>query len=76
MIEIWEPRYRDRKVLVASNKVRANQDVEIEITKGFYKGKYVVDYKEVENSAREKMATKRGGEIEVICIPLDKLKKI
>lgn len=32
MIKIWEPRYRDRKVLIAAYKYKG-QDLEIEITK-------------------------------------------
>lgn len=74
MIEIWEPRYRDKKVLVASSKAKGN--IEIAITKGFYKGEYRVNAEDVLNSPKEMMATKSGGEIEVVCIPLEKLEKI
>lgn len=76
MIEIWEPRYRDKTVLIASNKIPATGDTKIAITKGYYKGHYLIDESVVKNCPVEKMQTKRGGEIQVTIVPLDKLRKI
>ena len=76
MIEIWEPRYRDRTVLVASHKMPSRADIELNITRGAYKGRYFVDGDYARSCTKEKMKTKNGGEIEVVVIPLDKLRKV
>lgn len=70
MIEIWEPRYHDKVVLVATHKIK--YPLEIRITKGAYKGEYIVDEGDY---ATEQMATRAGGKIGMTCIPLDKLNK-
>ena len=75
MIKIWEPRYRDKTVLIATNKIQPEQDVEIQITKGFYKGEYKIKAEDIKNSRRELMKTKRGGESSVTVVPLSKLTK-
>lgn len=75
MIEIFEPRYRDRTVLIAAYKVRAGENVKIKILKGYYAGDYVIDSGVIKDASREKMKTKRGGEITVLVVPLDKLTK-
>ena len=75
MIEIWEPRYRDNTVLVASRKVRQGEDIEIAITRGYYKGQYTVKAKDIAESPREMMTTRTGGQIEVIAVKLSMLKK-
>lgn len=70
MIEIWEPRYHDKVVLVAAHRVK--YPMEIKITKGAYQGEYVVnegDYK------HDKMKTKSGQLMDMVCIPLDRLEK-
>lgn len=40
VINIWEPRYHDRKVLIATHKVAERNKIIIE--KGSYKGEYFV----------------------------------
>ena len=47
MIQIYEPRYNDRKVLIARYKIPCGTDFKIEITKGAYKGIYLVRNKVV-----------------------------
>lgn len=71
MVEVWEPRYRDRVVLVATRKVK--YPLEIKITKGAYQGEYVVDEGDYKH---DKMQTKSGDLLDMTCIPLDKLRRI
>lgn len=75
-IEIWQPRWHDKKVLVAKFRIRPEQDVFIEIKESVWKGKYRIDYQDIVASDVETMKTKAGGKIEVIAVPLDKIKKI
>lgn len=75
MIEIWEPRYRDKTVLVANYKIPTSGNLELRITKGYYAGEYTVDEEVAFNCPIEQMGTKSGGTIDVRVIPLDKLKK-
>lgn len=73
MIEIWEPRYRDKKVLVACYKIPSGKGVEVKICKGAYKGVYEVSHETVISAPIERMNTRRGGSIEIRAIPLAKL---
>ena len=75
MIEIWEPRYRDKTVLLAEHRLRTGEDADVKITKGYYAGNYKVDSETLANAERETMKTKKGGEITVVIVPLDKLVK-
>ena len=75
MIEIWEPRYRDKTVLLADYRLRAGEGADIKITKGYYAGNYKVDSETIANAERETMKTKKGGEITVVIVPLEKLVK-
>lgn len=71
MIEIWEPRWHDRTVLIAAYRVKPGEDVEIEIMKSAFKGRYIVPYEVIEKAPVEKMKTKKGGEVKVIVVSLD-----
>lgn len=73
MIEIWEPRYRDRKVLIANHKLTPGRDTEVKIVKGFYKGVYAVKWKDIANSNIEHMQVRRGGTMQVRAVPVEKL---
>ena len=75
MIEIWEPRYRDKTVLLAQYRLSDNEDVDVKIVKGYYAGNYKVNSEDIRNAERETMKTKKGGEITVVIIPLEKLVK-
>lgn len=76
MIEIFEPRYHDKVVLVASYKIPRSGDLEIKITKGYYAGAYVVSVSELNGCKKDVMKTKRGGNLEMVAIPLDMLRKV
>lgn len=76
MIKIKEPRYRDRKVLVARYRISCGQDITIEIQKGSYKGIYRVSNDDICSSDIESMKTRRGDTISMRAIPLDKLERI
>lgn len=75
MIEIWHPRYRDKTVLIAANKIKDPLVFEITKSKKF-KGTYKVAAEVVETAKHEKMETKSGYEMDMVVIPLDKLEKI
>ena len=76
MIEIWEPRWHDRKVLIAKYKIPSgDDDFEIEIMKTCVKGTYKVPKWLVKESEVENMNTKKGGTIEVVAVSLDKLEE-
>lgn len=72
MVEIWEPRYRDKTVLVATKRLKYPLD--IKITKGEYMGEYYVLEEDIKGARQEKMLTRSGGTIDVTCIPISKLR--
>ena len=45
MVEIFEPRYRDRCILIAKFKICPGYPMQIKILKGSYKGKYKIPAK-------------------------------
>lgn len=75
MIEIWEPRYHDKAVLLAQYRLHDNEDVDVKIVKGHYAGNYKINSEDIRNAERETMKTKKGGEITVVIVPLEKLIK-
>ena len=72
MIKIKEPRYRDRKVLVARYRIGCGEGLTIEIQKGSYK----VSNEDICASDIESMKTRNGSSISMRAIPLDKLERI
>ena len=75
-IQIWEPRYRDMKVLVARYKLPPGGDIDIEIMKGARKGFYHVKNQSICSSPIEYMKTRNGRKIEMRAIPFDKLERV
>ena len=76
MIEIFEPRYHDRRVLIAQFRIPAGKDFLIKITKGACAGVYKVTNEIVKTSPVESMKTKSGGKIAMRAVPLDKLERL
>lgn len=76
MIKILEPRYRDRKVLVACHKIPCGGDIEIQIAKGAYSGIYKAKNDDICASQVEYMKTRQGGKLKIRAIPIDKLVRI
>jgi hypothetical protein len=76
MIEIYEPRYRDRAVLVAGYKIAIGYPIDIRIKKGAYKGDYRASSNVVYHSPCETMHTRSGKDIIMRAIPLDKLERL
>ena len=76
MIKIWQPRWRDRRVLIARYKIPAGQDFEIEITTGSAKGIYKVSNKLICESPIEPMETKQGKTIQMRAVALDELERV
>ncbi len=75
-IDIWEPRYKDGKVLVARYKIPAGQNILVHIVKGAYKGLYKVLNDDIVRSSIEHIKTRNGRPLEVRAIPLTKLIKL
>ncbi len=71
MLEIWQPRWNDRKVLIAKYKV-CNGTNEIIFTKGTLKGKkFKINSLEI-----AKCPVESNGTIDCFAVPLDKLEAI
>lgn len=68
MIDIWEPRWHDKVVLIAKYKVRSGQNI-IRFTKGSMKGKtYTVDSATIRDFPLE-----TNGKIQCYAVPLAEL---
>ena len=73
MIRIWQPRYHDRKVLVARYKCACGQGIDIEIMRGAMKGIYHATNETIIKSPIEKMRTRDGNTMSVRAISMDEL---
>lgn len=76
MIEVWQPRWKDRRVLIARYKIPAGQDFKIKITQSAAKGIYKVTNDLVCKSPIEQMKTRAGKFIQMRAVPLDQLERI
>lgn len=76
MITIWQPRWRDRRVLIARYRIPTGCDFNIKITQGAAKGIYRISNELVCKSPIESIKTKNGKTIQVRSIPLDELERI
>lgn len=76
MIKIKEPRYRDRKVLIARYRIPCGQDFQITIEKGAYQGTYKVLNELICKSAIETMKTRAGAVIQMRAVNLDELERL
>lgn len=76
MIEIYAPRYHDRKVLIAQYRIPYGEYIEIRILKGAYAGHYRVKRTDVFDSPVEGMTTKTGNVIAMRAVPLDVLERV
>lgn len=76
MIEVWQPRWKDRKVLIARYRIPAGCDFTIKITQSAAKGIYKVTNDLICRSPIEEMKTKTGKLIQMRAVPLDELIRI
>lgn len=76
MIKVWQPRWRDRRVLIARYRIPSGQDFKIEITQSVAKGVYLVRNEVVCKSPIETMKTRQGKTIQMRAVPLDELEKV
>ena len=76
MIKIKEPRYRDRKVLIARYRIPCGQEFQIEIQKGAYQGIYKISNDLICKSPIEMMKTRTGAEIQMRAVNLDELERV
>lgn len=70
MIDIIQPRWHDRKVLIAQRKVGPKRNI-IKITEGAAKGRY-----EMSGIAIKSYPLESNGVIPCYAVPLEKLEKI
>lgn len=75
-IKIWEPRWKDRRVLLARYRIPAGQDVQVRIEKSAAKGLYRVPNTLICKSPIEDMKTRTGKTIQMRAIPLDEMERI
>lgn len=76
MIEIWEPRYNDDTLLVATWKIKPGVTTEVKITNGYYSGKYRIPWDVIQGCKVEKKPTKSGRDMDFTVVPLEKLEKV
>lgn len=67
-IEIWQPRWKDRTVLIAKYKVQANNKIVFTKTKTLKDKEYYITAEEL-----SKYPIEDNGKIACYAIPLDKL---
>lgn len=70
MINILEPRYHDRKVLIATYKVEPMMNL-INIVKGAYKGFYRAPGKDIKSCTVDD-----NGKISCYAVPIEKLERL
>jgi len=76
MITIKQPRYHDRKVLIARYKIPCGKGVTIKILEGAYKGTYTVSNDVICASPIETLTTRYGEPISMRAIALDNLDRM
>lgn len=77
MIEIFEPRWRDRTVLIAKFRVGGtNSDIKIKILKSSLAGEYIVPKEALQTAKSHTMMSKQGQPISMYVVPIDSLRKV
>ncbi len=76
MIKIRSPRYRDHVVLLAVYHLIPGNDIDIKIEHGAYKGVYHITNEAICESPIEPMTTKRGKQIAMRAVSLDKMERV
>jgi len=68
-IEIWQPRYKDNKVLIAKFKVGMNNEIVFTKAKHLMNNTYYLSGEDIRSSD-----TDTNGKIPVYAVPMDKLR--
>ena len=76
MIQINQPRYRDRTILIARYKIPCGKDITVEILSGAYKGIYKITNDVLCSSPIETMQTRYGKSISMRAVSLDNIERI
>lgn len=76
MIEIRQPRYHDRKLLIARYKIPCGQGVTVKILSGAYQGNYKISSEVLCSSPIESMQTRYGKTISMRAVDLDRLERV
>lgn len=72
-IEIWQPRWRDKVVLLDTRKIAEHNIINITKAGKSWDGQWYVSGSTVKKYAAEKHPTKSGGSILLHPVPLDEL---
>lgn len=75
MVEINQPRYRDRVVLIGVWKWSRGYDMPLRIKYGSYAGDYIVPNKAIAEAPLETILSKKGKSLTMKAVPLDLLEK-
>lgn len=67
-IEIWQPRWKDRMVLIAKYKVQTKNQIVFTKAKSLKDKKYYISAEEI-----QKYPIETNGKIDCYAVPLDKL---
>lgn len=76
VIHIKEPRYNDRRVLVARWRIPAGQDIIVAIQKGAFRGLYKATNKVICQSPIEPFTSRSGVTFQVRAISIDDLERM
>lgn len=73
MVEVYHPRYSDRKVLIGAWKWSRGYDMPLRIKYGAYKGEYIAPNKAIAEADVETVISKTGKELTMRAVPIDAL---
>lgn len=76
MIDVVEPRYHDRVVLLARYKLPCGRDVKVRILRGAYAGVYFLTNDAICKAPIETIMTRSGRAIAMRAVPLDALERV
>lgn len=76
MVHIWEPRYRDKSLLIDIKKLDRGEDNIVKVVKGYYEGQYLLKSETVERLITDGAVEHRnykGGEVDLLVVPLEEV---
>lgn len=76
MIEVYEPRYHDRTVLLANWKIAQGYPAEVRIKSGSYKGDYIVPWSALAYASITNIKSRQGKKIPMRVVKLDDLERM
>ena len=76
MIEIYAPRYHDRKILIANWKIAQGYPAEVRIKYGSYKGDYIIPWRALAYAPITNIKSKQDKNIPMRVVNLDDLERM